>query len=230
MTGISTNKYPRYRVKPIGDIFLKYYFTKGENDKCLAILNNLIFNTTNDDLPRDTLSKWYNIVDPTNGSKIYSEALGKASNNYFRTDNNLQVNMPLKWNMILNRIPQEKIKNAKYILVDFWYSGCSPCIAEVPKLNQLNSFLKDNKNIIFISINTDSQSKKDSSYTFETSKKLSINFPVVFDNKLTDFAKQFNVTGYPTKFIINSRGQLITKENGSAMNLSTFYDFIEVNK
>jgi thiol-disulfide isomerase/thioredoxin len=231
ITGISTNKYPKYRIQPVGEILLKYYLSKGESDKCLAILNNLFFNTTNDELPRDTLSKWYNIVDPANGSKIYNETLSKFSSNYFKTDKRSPIHLPQKWNLILNSISQDKIKNAKYILIDFWYSNCSPCIAEVPKLNEFYSVLKDREDLVFISINADfSHTQKDSSYVFETAKKYSIKFPVVSDNKQTNFTKQFNVSGYPSKFIINNQGQLIAKEDGSLITLSSFYDFIKINK
>jgi thiol-disulfide isomerase/thioredoxin len=231
VTGISTNKYPKENVMPFGKTLIKFYLSKGENDKCFAILNNLFFNTTNDVLPRDTLSKWYNIVDPANGSKIYNETLSKFSSNYFKTDKRSPIHLPQKWNLILNSVSQEKIKNAKYILIDFWYSNCSPCIAEVPKLNEFYSVLKDREDLVFISINADfSHTQKDSSYVFETAKKYSIKFPVVSDNKQTNFTKQFNVSGYPSKFIINNQGQLIAKEDGSLITLSSFYDFIKINK
>ena len=231
ITGISTNQYPKYKVQSMAETLIKFYLSKGESDKCLAILNSLFFNTTNDELPRDTLSKWYNIVDPVNGSKIYNEALSKFSSNYFKIDNKPPINLPQKWNLILNSISQEKIMNAKYILVDFWYSSCSPCIAEVPKLNELHSFLKDNEKIIFISINSDfSTIRKDSTYVTTTSKNFNIKFPVVFDNKQSDLTKQFNVSGFPSKFIINNRGQLIEKEDGSPITLSSFYDFIKINR
>ena len=231
ITGISTNKYPKENVMPFGKTMIKFYLSKGESDKCLAILNNLFFNTTNDELPRDTLLKWYNIVDPVNGSKIYNEALSKFSSNYFKTDKRSPIHLPQKWNLILNSISQDKIKNAKYILIDFWYSNCSPCIAEVPKLNELYSVLKDREDLIFISINADiSNTQKDSSYVFEVAKMYSIKFPVVSDNKQTNFTKQFNVSGYPSKFIINNQGQLIVKEDGSSISLSSFYDFIKINK
>jgi thiol-disulfide isomerase/thioredoxin len=231
ITGISTNKYPKENVMPFGKTMIKFYLSKGESDKCLAILNNLFFNTTNDELPRDTLLKWYNIVDPVNGSKIYNEALSKFSSNYFKTDKRSPIHLPQKWNLILNSVSQEKIKNAKYILIDFWYSNCSPCIAEVPKLNEFYSVLKDREDLVFISINADfSHTQKDSSYVFETAKKYSIKFPVVSDNKQTNFTKQFNVSGYPSKFIINNQGQLIAKEDGSLITLSSFYDFIKINK
>jgi thiol-disulfide isomerase/thioredoxin len=230
ITGISTNKYPKYRIQPVGEIFLTYYLYKGESDKCLAILNNLFFNTTNDELPRDTLSKWYNIADPANGSKIYNEALNKFSGNYFKPDKRAPIQLPQKWNLILNSISQEKILNAKYILIDFWYSSCPPCIAEVPELNELSSVLKDRGDIIFISINADfSQTQKDSSNVFEVAKKHNIKFPVVSDNKQINFTKQFNVSSYPSKFIINNQGQLIAKEDGSLITLSSFYDFIKIN-
>jgi thiol-disulfide isomerase/thioredoxin len=231
ITGISTNKYPKENVMPFGNTLIKFYLSKGENDKCFAILNNLFFNTTNDELPRDTLAKWYNIVDPTNGSKIYNEALSKLSDNYFRTDKRSPVHLPQKWNLIINSISQEKIKNAKYILIDFWYSNCSPCITEMPKLNELYSALKDREDLIFISINADfSNTQKDSSYVSGFAKKHNVKFPVVYDNKQSNFTKQFNVSGYPAKFIINNQGQLISKEDGSSITLSSFYDFIKINK
>jgi thiol-disulfide isomerase/thioredoxin len=231
ITGISTNKYPKFRIQPVGEILLKYYLSKGQSDKCLAILNNLLFNTTNDELPRDTLSKWYNIVDPANGNKIYNEALSKFSSNYFKIDKRSPIHLPQKWNLILNNIPQEKIKNAKYIFIDFWYSACSPCIAEVPKLNELHSLLKDREDIVFISINSDfSATRKDSNYVITAARDINIKFPIVFDNKLSDFTKQFNVSGFPSKFIINTQGQIIAKEDGSQTTLSSFYDFIKINK
>jgi thiol-disulfide isomerase/thioredoxin len=231
ITGISANKYPKENIMPFGKTLIKFYLSKGESDKCLAILNNLFFNTTNDELPRDTLSKWYNIVDPANGSKIYNEALSKFSSNYFKTDKRSPIHLPQKWNLILNSISQEEIKNAEYILVDFWHSGCSPCIAEIPNLNDFYSVLKDRKDIILISINADfSNTQRDSSYVSEFAKKHNIKFPVVYDNKQSNFTKQFNLSGYPSKFIINSLGQLIAKEDGSSISLSSFYDFIKINK
>jgi thiol-disulfide isomerase/thioredoxin len=231
ITGISANKYPKQRVMPFGEILIKSYLSKGENDKCLAILNNVFFNTSNDELPGDTLFKWYNIVDPVNGSKLYNEVSGKLKSNYFKTANKSSVHLPQRWNLIFNSIPQEKIKNAKYILIDFWYSSCSPCIAEVPELNELYTVIKNRDDIVFISINSDfSTTHKDSIYVIAASKNINIKFPVVFDNRLSDFTKQFNVSGYPSKFIINAQGQFITKEDGSPVTLSTFYDFIKMNK
>lgn len=231
ITGISTNKYAKNHVLRFGEILIKSYLSKGENDKCFAILNNLFFNTTNDEIPRDTLLKWYNIVDPVNGSKLYNEVLSKLTSNYFKTDLKSSIHLPQKWNLIFNNIPQEKIKSAKYILIDFWYSACSPCIAEVPELNELYTIIRNREDIVFISINSDfSTTRKDSSYVTNNARDINIKFPVVFDNKLSDFTKQFNVSGFPSKFIINTKGQLIAKEDGSPITLSSFYDFIKINK
>jgi len=228
---LSTNKYPVYRIYSLGDIFLKYYLAKGESDKCLTILNNLFHNTTNDVLPRDTLSKWYTIVDPVNGNKIYTDAIIKYSNNYFKTDEKPSILLPQKWNWILNSMPEEKIKKAKYILIDIWYSSCNPCIVEIPKLNELYSLLHESENIVFISVNSDfSTIRKDSSYVITTAKNFNDKFPVFYDNKHTDFTKQFNVIGFRAKFIINNQGQIISKEDGSSLTLSIFYDFIKINR
>jgi hypothetical protein len=101
----------------------------------------------------------------------------------------------------------------------------------VPELNELYTIIRDREDIVFISINSDfSTTRKDSSYVTTTARDINIKFPVVFDNKLSDFTKQFNVSGFPSKFIINTQGQLIAKEDGSPITLSSFYDFIKINK
>ena len=231
ITGISTNKYPKYRVKSMGKTLFKFYLSSGESDKCLSILNNLFYNTSNDELPRDTLLKWYNIADPANGSKYYTKISSDSTLNYFKINNKSSIRLPKNWSFILNSVSEDKLKKAKYILIDFWYSACSPCIAEIPKLNELHSLLKDNENIIFISINSEfSTTRKDSSYVKSTAKNTNIKFPIVFDNTQSNFTKQFNVSGFPSKFIINNQGQQIVKKDDSDITLASFYDFIKIHK
>ena len=39
----------------------------------------------------------------------------------------------------------------KYILIDFWSTGCSPCIAAIPEMSELTSIYKDKLHIVSIS-------------------------------------------------------------------------------
>ena len=39
----------------------------------------------------------------------------------------------------------------KYILIDFWSSGCGPCIMAIPEMGELASTYKDKLNIVSIS-------------------------------------------------------------------------------
>lgn len=42
----------------------------------------------------------------------------------------------------------------KYILIDFWSSGCGPCIMAIPEMDELASTYKDQLNIVSISTDT----------------------------------------------------------------------------
>lgn len=45
--------------------------------------------------------------------------------------------------------------NDKLVVVKFWFIGCKPCIAEMPKLNQLVAQYKDREDIVFLSLAND---------------------------------------------------------------------------
>lgn len=230
ITGLSTNKYYKPRAVIFANTLIRYYHSIGDKDKSIAILNTLFTSTATDELPRDSLYRWYNLVDPKKGKALYNSMLNKFNLDYFQVSD-ASINLPLKWNMINDVISQERIKKASYILLDFWYSSCSPCIAEVPKLNVFYSSLKDREDIVFISINADYYvMDKDKSYVNSRANEIKIEFPIVYDDEQTKFIKQFNVNGYPSKFIIDNQGRIITKNDKSRVTLSTFYDFVKIEK
>jgi hypothetical protein len=229
ITGLSTNKINKSRAILFSKPLIKYYLSVGDKDKSIAILNNLFFSTTSDNLQRDSLFKWYNLVDSINGKTLYKVALNKFSTDYFQVSDKPSIELPARWNLINDTIVEKKIRKASYILIDFWYTACSPCVSEVPKLNALYSFMKDRVDVVFISINADYfNTKKDRSYVNSVAKGLNIEFPIVYDNEKTKFTNQFNVNGYPAKFIVDKQGRIITKNDKSQITLETFYDFLKV--
>lgn len=88
----------------------------------------------------------------------------------------------------------------KVVLINFWFEGCHPCIAEFGALNELADQLKDNKNFVFISFTWDNE---------ETVKRVKEKHKLLF--------KVFRVNGvecrrlnqnsaYPTMLILNKQG------------------------
>ncbi len=231
ITGISTNNFNKNSAITFGKTLAGHFLAAGEKDKSIAILNSLFFNTSSDELPRDSLYRWYSLTDPLNGKNLFAEMSGKFSSDYFQEALETTVNPPDKWNLLTDVISQEKLKKAKYLLIDFWHSACGPCLTEIPDLNQLYASLKERDDVVFLSINTDYfNTKRDKAYIKSLTDKNLIKYPVVYDDQQSSFVKQFKITGYPTKVIINSQGRLITKNDKSGISIDTFYDFAKIKQ
>jgi thiol-disulfide isomerase/thioredoxin len=231
ITGISTNKFAKPQALTFAKSLVDYYHLKNETDKSLAILNDLALGTTNDELSRDTLKAWYTKIDSIKGVAAYDLVQRKLTGKTYAVLNEKSISVPKNWNLIANNISAEKLKNARFILIDFWYSACSPCIAEIPSLNELFEKIKNREDVIFISVNTDfTNTKKDESSVKALIKKFGIQFPVAYENNNSNLQKQLKVEGYPSKFILNKKGQIITKADNSVITLDTFYDFLKSNE
>ncbi|MGN6212044.1 TlpA family protein disulfide reductase [Parafilimonas sp.] len=231
LTGISSNKFYKPRAVTFAKSLIGHYMAAGEKEKSLALLNNLALNISNDILPADTLREWYRQVDPINGLDIYRAIEKERTRMDYVVSVKHPIRLPQKWNFMANAIPTEKLKAAKYILVDFWYSACSPCIAEIPALNDLYNKLKNNTDVIFVSVNTDfTTTNKNEQYIQALIKQHQIQFPVVYDNTQVNLSGQLNISGYPSKFILNIKGEKIVKADSSMITLGTFYNYINTIK
>ena len=96
--------------------------------------------------------------------------------------------------------------DAKVIVLDFWATWCPPCVAELPELQEVYDWAKDNnKPVAFYAVNqgeTVDQVKQ-----FWLDKKLSI--PVLMDEKFTA-AQSYQVNGIPqTVIIANGKVQTV---------------------
>ena len=223
ITGVSTNQYLVSNIYPFSEALIGYFSEKGAKDKSFTILNNVIFSTSSDEIPRDSLKTWYYAVDSLRGAELYEQASRKLDGKLLSISDVALSTSPKEWNYIANGLPNEKLQKAKYVLIDFWYTGCKPCIEEIPELNDLHNKLKGRDDVVFVSINTDHfRVKRDKDFTSRTIKKHRIEFPVVFDSDSTNISKELNILGYPTKKVVNSKGQVLEKVGGSRITLSTF--------
>ena len=95
--------------------------------------------------------------------------------------------------------------NNKFTLVDFWYSGCSPCRAQFNRLKDLyKQFHTKGFEIVGISVDKDTHKKE-----WEDSiinEKLS--WKQYWDMNGKE-AKRLSIHGFPTNFLIDSTGKII---------------------
>lgn len=91
----------------------------------------------------------------------------------------------------------------KVVFVNFWFTDCPPCMAEMKGLNLLYDSLKKNKDFKFLSITFDPETTLN-----KTVDKYNIKYPVVRMDK--EDTKRLNFrNGYPTSFILDRKGVVI---------------------
>ena len=95
----------------------------------------------------------------------------------------------------------------KYLYVDFWFTGCKPCIAEVPSARALEDKLQ-NKDIVFVNISFDlSQDEwKESVKKFEIAGE---NLWVGSIEKRDVWTAEYNMMVFPRYWIVNPDGIIL---------------------
>jgi thiol-disulfide isomerase/thioredoxin len=105
----------------------------------------------------------------------------------------------------LQTISGEKIKTkkllGKVIVINLWFTGCAPCVAEIPALNQL---VKEytGKDVVFLAITSDTKEKLDSQFL----PVHKFDFDIIAAGN--DIIKKIGETGFPTTYIIDKNGNI----------------------
>lgn len=110
----------------------------------------------------------------------------------------------------------EVLKTKKAVLINFWYSTCSPCINEFPYMQTAYEKYKDDIEIIALNNyggdnqNTVTQFKADMGLTFPVAKDFST------------LGSAFGLTGYPTSIIVDRYGTICLIEVGGLTSEKPF--------
>jgi thiol-disulfide isomerase/thioredoxin len=100
----------------------------------------------------------------------------------------------------------------KVVLINLWFIGCPPCVAEIPIFNQLSKEF-DDKNFVIISFGLD-----DTKEVIEFIKKTPMDFKI-FPDSHELIANKFKLNfGYPTNIFLDKEGKIIDFRTGGAMD------------
>lgn len=88
--------------------------------------------------------------------------------------------------------------NERFLLIDFWYSTCFPCLKAIPTLNKLNSEYSTKLKVVGVN-----SRKQDFDMIQNLISKFSIQYDVVLDST-TFWRDSFKVEVFPTLFLYDT--------------------------
>jgi thiol-disulfide isomerase/thioredoxin len=97
--------------------------------------------------------------------------------------------------------------HGKVIVLDFWATWCGPCRLQHPLFEQLKSKYKSDRDVVFLSINTD----EDRSLVKPFVEEQKWSDQVYFEDGLALF---YRVSSIPTTMIFNKRGEMASRIAG----------------
>lgn len=107
----------------------------------------------------------------------------------------------------------------KVVVLDFWATWCGPCKASFPAMQETINRFADNKEVVFLFINTLETKKNLQETVRKYMNDKGFSFDVVFDTQIPETKKypvieSYKAKGIPAKFIIDKQGNIRYKPVG----------------
>lgn len=99
------------------------------------------------------------------------------------------------------------VGHGKLIYIDCWATWCTPCCKEIPYIEKLVEYYKDNDKIEFISISLDT--KKDRWLNKLAKDKPSWKQYIIREAFESSFAKEYNIVGIPRFMVFDAKGKIV---------------------
>ncbi|MES2279041.1 MAG: TlpA disulfide reductase family protein [Bacteroidota bacterium] len=103
----------------------------------------------------------------------------------------------------------------KIVVVNIWGIGCGPCIAEMPRLNQLVKQYGSRKDLVFLAISAD---KTADLHRFFKTK----HFDYMVVNGVSNLSEKFNTNALPVHIVIGKQGEIISRSIGARADIKEY--------
>lgn len=119
-----------------------------------------------------------------------------------------------------NHFHSDSLKG-KVIVLNFWFKNCGPCKAEIPYLNGLVNYYKNNNNIVFIAGSLD-----DSIACGIFLQRMNYLYHIV--PSVRDWTQKYDIYSFPTHIIIDTKGVIKMYCEGYAPGIENYiYEAIQ---
>ena len=99
----------------------------------------------------------------------------------------------------------------KTLFINYWATWCNPCLAEMPSMVELYNQYKDNQDIVFLYL---SKENRNTIIDYLPKDEILSQLPLY---KIISDDELFSTRGIPTTFIVDSSGEVVVKDVGSAI-------------
>lgn len=168
--------------------------------------------------PKDTVIKYTNLLSPNVKNSPYGVILSAMVSGWKNTKNGC-IAPEFSQTTLDGKNFNLKQFRGKYLVLDFWGSWCGPCMYGVPKMREYYNKYKTQVEFVGIACNdTESDWKK-------AIVSNQMNWTQILNDKSSmDISVLYGISSYPTKIVINQKGEIINKFSGEG---ESFYHAVD---
>ena len=186
------------------------------NSNDIAAAEIIFLSLCDIDIKTDTISKYFNFLK----QKVKASAFGQRIKNYLTARGRLNTGSKID-NFIFpdtsgKMLSLDKI-NSDYVLLDFWFSRCTPCIKSFPELQAIYS-KTERKQFEIIGISVDTKEEKE--LWVKTIKKYDLPWININDVNYS-LSKKYVIVNYPTKILLDKNRKILLVDTDNSGN---FYE------